>query len=222
MALNAAEEETLESVKKWWDDNGRGLLAIVVLALAGYGGWNFYQSSQQQSAAAASDMYEQIMSLSLLDPGEEITNDERNEIIDLAGQLRQDYSSSVYALFAALFSAQQQVALGDLEAAAADLRWVLDNVDAGLQNRAQEGVAQTASLRLGRLLLSQEQYEEALEVVNSQAPGTFEAAFAELRGDIYMGLGRSIDARESYLAAQQAGSNSDALRMKLDSLQAEG
>ena len=36
MALNAAEEETIEALKKWWDENGRQLVLIVVAVLTGY------------------------------------------------------------------------------------------------------------------------------------------------------------------------------------------
>jgi predicted negative regulator of RcsB-dependent stress response len=43
-----------------------------------------------------------------------------------------------------------------------------------------------------------------------------------LRGDIYLALGRVVDARDAYTAAQQAGSSSDGLRMKLDNLPDEG
>jgi predicted negative regulator of RcsB-dependent stress response len=49
-------------------------------------------------------------------------------------------------------------------------------------------------------------------------PGPFEAGYSELRGDIYFALGRNVDARESYLAAQQAGSASDILQLKLSQL----
>jgi len=34
-------------------------------------------------------------------------------------------------------------------------------------------------------------------------------------------MGRKVDAHDAYIAAQEAGSNSDALRMKLDDLAVE-
>jgi predicted negative regulator of RcsB-dependent stress response len=58
-------------------------------------------------------------------------------------------------------------------------------------------------------------------LVNSIDPKTFEAGFAELRGDIYASMGRIVDARDAYIAAQEAGSNADGLRMKLDDLSDE-
>ena len=42
-----------------------------------------------------------------------------------------------------------------------------------------------------------------------------------MRGDIYVTMDRLLDARDSYVASQQAGSNSEALQMKLDELPEE-
>ena len=76
----------------------------------------------------------------------------------------------------------------------------------------------TASLRLGRVILAQGDAGRALELVNSIDPRSFEPGFHELRGDVYLALGRPEDARDSWLAARDAGSVSDGLRMKLDNL----
>jgi predicted negative regulator of RcsB-dependent stress response len=67
-------------------------------------------------------------------------------------------------------------------------------------------------------MLARGDAERALALVNSVDPKTFEAGYTELRGDVYLALGRSSDARDAYLAAQEAGSQSEALRMKLDNL----
>ena len=76
----------------------------------------------------------------------------------------------------------------------------------------------TTNLRLGRVILAKGESERALNLVNGIDPKTFEAGFAELRGDIYVTMGRIVDARDAYIAAQQAGSSNDGLRMKLDDL----
>lgn len=46
MAINAAEEETLETLKKWWEENGKQLVAAIVIVAAGFGGWNFWEGQQ--------------------------------------------------------------------------------------------------------------------------------------------------------------------------------
>ena len=76
----------------------------------------------------------------------------------------------------------------------------------------------TTKLRLGRVLLAQGDAARALDFVNTVDPKEFETGFAELRGDIYVALDQLEEAQDAYSIAQQAGSNSDALRMKLQEL----
>ena len=218
MAINAAEEETLETLKKWWEENGKQLVAAIVIVAAGFGGWNFWEGQQLATQGAASDLYEEMLELTLVEPGQQIATDDADRIIALSAQLRDDFSQSTYASFGALFAASQQVASHDLEAAEADLQWIIDNHGKGFMAKTDSGLLLTANLRLGRVILARGDAERALALVNSVAPQSFEAGYSELRGDIYLALGRRADARGAYLAAQEAGSLSDSLRMKLDDL----
>ena len=218
MAINAAEEETLETLKKWWEENGKQLVTAIVIVAAGFGGWNFWEGQQLATQGAASDLYEEMLELTLVEPGQQIATDDADRIIALSAQLRDDFSQSTYASFGALFAASQQVASNDLEAAEADLQWIIDNHGKGFMAKTDSGLLLTANLRLGRVILARGDAERALALVNSVAPQSFEAGYSELRGDIYLALGRRADARDAYLAAQEAGSLSDSLRMKLDDL----
>ncbi|GIT21594.1 MAG: hypothetical protein CM1200mP40_12760 [Gammaproteobacteria bacterium] len=91
MALNAAEEETIEALKKWWDENGRQLVLIVVAVLTGYTSWILWQNNQSATAESASDMYEEILALAATEPGVVVTEEERAEIIELSNQLITDH-----------------------------------------------------------------------------------------------------------------------------------
>ena len=218
MAINAAEEETIESLKKWWDENGKQLMLAVVVVVGGYGSWTLWQGSKTASSDAASDLYEEVLGLAINEQTGAINDEDAAQIIALATELRQDHSSTIYARYSALFSAQQQVMAGDLDAAQETLRWITENPLTGLFVEQDEGLMLTANLRLGRVLLANGDSDGALAVVSSLAPKTFEAGYAELQGDVYVAMGRTVEARESYLAAQQAGSSSEGLRMKLDNL----
>jgi predicted negative regulator of RcsB-dependent stress response len=193
----------------------------VVVIVGGYGGWTFWQNSQTAQSNAASDLYEEILVLVNTDPVVTASGANAEPIIDLAMELRDEHAATSYARFAALFAAQQQVLGSDLDGAEASLRWILDNPRQGLLVAPDVGLELTTRLRLGRVLLAKGDNEAALAVATSIAPEDFEAGFAELQGDIYLALGRNLEARESYLAAQQAGSDSDALRMKLDNMAAD-
>ena len=97
----------------------------------------------------------------------------------------------------------------------------IDEGQGGLLSEADEGLLLTTNLRLGRIILAKGDAERALALVNNIAPKTFEAGYSELRGDIYTVMGRDVDARDAYIAAQEAGSSSEGLRMKLDELSNE-
>ena len=60
MALHAAEEESIEALKKWWQENGKGLIYTAVAVLAGVTGWLVWDNSTAKQAEAASDLYEEI------------------------------------------------------------------------------------------------------------------------------------------------------------------
>lgn len=221
MALDSGEEENIEALKKWWDENGKPLATAVVVILAGYGGWLFWQNGQVAASDAASDVYEEILVLALTEPGTPVSDEESAKILELSQDLMQSHQDTIYARYGALFSAQQQVANNDLDAAEESLRWILENPRSGFFEEEDEGLVLTATLRLGRILLSNGEAESALTIVNNVDPKAFEAGFSELRGDIYVTMDRLLDARDSYVASQQAGSNSEALQMKLDELPEE-
>lgn len=218
MALHAAEEESLEALKKWWNENGKILVSAIVLVFGGYTGWLLYQNSSADRAAEASDLYEEILTMVLADPEQPENEADSNRIIAIADELRAEFDDSIYARFAALFAAQQAVAQNDLQRAESDLQWILDNPQQGAFGQVDDGLLLATSLRLGRVFLAQGDAERALDLVNGVDPQAFEAGFAELRGDIYLAMDRIVDARDAYIAAQQAGSTSDGLRMKLDNL----
>lgn len=222
MALNAAEEETLEALKTWWNENGRKLAVVVILVFGGYTGWLLWQNAQADAVESASVIYEDILTLAFpAEQGQPLSDADSNEIITLGERLMSEHSETEYARFGALYAAQQYVRQDNLPAAEAALQWILDNPRAGMFSSPDPGLMLTATLRLGRVVLAQGEAERALNLVNSVDPQGFEAGFAELRGDIYLALDRVVDAREAYLAAQQAGSASNGLRMKLQSLPAD-
>lgn len=216
MAFSAAEEENIEALRRWWDENGKFLLLIVVVAATGYGGWSFWQLSSTSGREAASDLYEEI--LTVAQPVDVTREPDAAAIIELADRLMAEYPNTVYARYGALFGAQQSVQQGDLAAAEEALQWVVDNASTSIIRRADEGLVLIATLRLGRVILARGDPDRALLLVNSVDPRNFEPGFHELRGDIYLALDRPEDARDSWLAAQDAGSVSDGLRMKLENL----
>lgn len=218
MAFSTEEEETLDSLKRWWNESGKSLLVGVVIFAVGYLGWNQWQRMQLNNASAASDLYEQLGTTVVVAPGQTLTDEAKTTAARLIQQLKTDYSSSVYSLYAALFGARLAVEDNNLDAAEAELQWLLDNRKSGLFGSTDESLVTTAQLRLARVILAKGEAQRALDLLATVVPGAFEAELAEIRGDALVSLGQTSEAQASYQAAQEAGSTSPTLQMKLDDL----
>lgn len=207
-----SEQEQVEALKKWWAENGKSVIAGIVLGLAAIFGWRAWQDHERARAEAASDVYQEL--LAALDNPET-----QKEADELAEELINDYPSIRYAVFAGLAQARMAVAAEDYPKAALHLRKALaDNDDAKLQPLIR--------LRLAAVLSANGNHEDALKELEAKDPGTFTAAFDELRGDIQLALGDLNAARTLY---QQALENARAeqsdtvvLEMKLESLGSAG
>lgn len=207
------EEEQVEALRKWWDENGRSTIAAVIIALAAGFGWQGWKDYRQGQGEAASDAF-QAMLQQLGGTGAAAQQEAQAQ----GQQLKTDHSRSIYAQFAALHLARLAVERQDLATAEAELRWVLGRADAG------SDVAQVAQLRLARVLAAAGQGEQALGILEQADAGAYLAAYAVARGDILMQLGRDEQAGEAYanarmLAARgQVPSNLQTLEQKIQSL----
>ena len=54
MADHITEEEQIEALKRWWDDNGKQTILAIVLTVGGYFGWQAWTQHVDEQAAAAS------------------------------------------------------------------------------------------------------------------------------------------------------------------------
>ncbi len=189
----ATDEEQLEALKRWWRENGRAIIAGVVLALVGVLGWQQWNGYQERQAEAASNEYALLL--------DEIRSEDGYEAALARGQKLVDkYSGTPYATLAALRLAQYQVERGEFDAAAVQLRWAV-------QNGHNDSLRHIARLRLGRLLLGQQDYQAALDAVRTGDEGAFRSQYQELRGDIYAARGERDAAVRAYQAALAASEN---------------
>ena len=211
------EEEQVEALRRWWDENGRSTLVAIVLVLAGTFAWQGWQRYDAQRTASASDLYQQMLEAAALAQEGAAT---AAPVAQLATQLRRDFAGTSYAQFAALHQARVAVIAGDLEAAEADLRWVLGKADGGSET------ALVAQLRLARVVAAQGNVEQALALLAPEAMGKYQAAAAMARGDVLAGAGRAEEALAVYREAQAlvqtypAQLNLETLVAKLQSLAA--
>ena len=215
MAADRTEEEQVEALKSWFQDNGVSLVFGIVITLGAVFGYRAWDNSIQQTGEEASAVYENLLSAVGTIPPEGLSEEMMATGNTLATQLKSEYGDTSYALFAAFHLAKIAVDAGDLDKAVAEFKWVLDN-------GASDSMEILARTRLARVLAAQEKYDEALAILDVKLElSTHLSSWEEARGDIYYGKGDMDKAREAYqLAVSNVGEDSlkPYLNMKLEDL----
>ena len=184
MAESHGDQEQLEAFKKWWDENGKSILAGVVIGAVGLFGWRGWQSYTQTIAERASAQYFNLQS--------QAEQGNRAQVDAIAAILKDEYQRTPYAALAALNAAKLAVNAGALDDAVMHLRWAMDH-------GKQDAVKALARLRLARVLTAQDKAGDALTLLESEPlPDSFATLVDEIRGDAYVALGKVEQAREAY------------------------
>lgn len=218
------DDEQVEALKRWWKENGNSLLAGVAIVLAAYFGIGRFQDSRSAEAGRASDLYQQMADLAVENMSGAITSDAYQAVQGVHLELRNGHSGSIYSRYAALLMARFHVERNELDKAAAELQWILDNPDVGLMREADEELFVIARLRLARIKLGQGAASEALALLQAATiKDAFIPGYAEAEGDVQMALGNADAARAAYrkalVALEASGTGNPAiLRLKLQEL----
>ncbi|MDG1850508.1 MAG: tetratricopeptide repeat protein [Gammaproteobacteria bacterium] len=198
MASYANDEEQVEALKRWWQENGTSLLTGIVIVLVVLFGSRQWQGAQLAKAEAASDLYEDVVQLALLDQASALTAESMAQLESSYDELRNEFEDSIYARYGAMMMATVYVNQENYDQAATELNWIIDNPELGFMQKAEEELFLTARLRLARVKLAQGLAQEALTIVTEVEPGALAAGFAEVQGDAYLQLGQSEQARSAY------------------------
>lgn len=199
-----SEEEQVEALKKWWAENGKSVIAGLIIGLGGIWGWNWWGDHQRALQEQSSTYYQQL-SIAVMQNDDEAVN-------KLYSSLKEQAPKSAYLVFSALDVAKHKVSTGDFETARLYLQRAVDNAP-------DAAFAAIASIRLARVLLQQKKFDEALAAISKDIPESMSAQASDVRGDIELAKGNISAAREAYtqaLAGEVA--NSDIVKMKLDNL----
>ena len=198
--ISDSEEEQVDKLKKWWDSNGKQIIAGAVLGLAGIFGWNYYVDYQDSQALNARALYLSYAS------------DSAN--VGAYDKLIKDHPSSSYADQATLLMAKYLFEAENYSLALDALK--------PLMSRENSVIASTAALRSASLYLELGQHQDALAVLNMDNANEFSGLFYNLAGDVYLDLGNNEEARNSYaLAIENITDNSSLsqlIQIKLDDL----
>ena len=86
------DDEQVEKLKKWWEENGRAVIAGIIIGVGGLFGYRYWVDVQEATAEAASAQFVQMM--------ESLKSSDSAGVAERAGTLISDYSDTEYAFLA--------------------------------------------------------------------------------------------------------------------------
>ncbi|RVU85239.1 tetratricopeptide repeat protein [Leucothrix sargassi] len=198
------EQQSLGALKQY----GGYILSAIMLVLAGYFGWTYWQKHGGNIDTAAANDFAKIQSdqnnidtlttqaASDTKAQAQLATAQTNLGKDL-GEFVAKHDNSVYTWQALMLQAKQQTDKNDLKAAAATLQ------KASQLTLKDDGLKAIAILRQAQVLLSDNQADAAQKRLQSPLPAAFEASKLEILGDIANQQGDKKAAATHYQKAWQ-------------------
>lgn len=217
MQVYTTEDEQVEAIKQWLRQYGRQILTgVLIAAVAAFGVYSWKQRQSHQTATASIEYQGLLHAVQQAEanPSKETLATAQH----FADSLKNDFTGTTYAQFAALFKAKLAVQSNDLALAESELRWVLEH-------KPSADIKALTTLRLARVILAKGDAAAALALLDDKDAGSYAAGYAQLRGDIALSAGDNDRARTEFEKAQQLESkmaqpaNDPLLEMKLRDLQ---
>ena len=208
MDVYSTEEEQVEAIKKWWNENGKSIIAGIIIGITAIFGWRGYENHTAMQAKAASMLYEQLLVAS--------RKNDADNMRRFANSIITDYGSSTYAIFSKLMLAKIESEQSNFENAEAYLRSILDN-------NLRDEFKHIVRLRLARVLIANNKLESAEKLLENIDSNQFISHYEELRGDIFAKQGKTKKAEQAYHSALNDEISTEEtkviLQMKLDDLE---
>ena len=198
------EQQSLSALKQY----GGYIVSAIMLVLAGYFGWSYWQKHGGNIDTAAANDFAKIQSdqnnIETLTTQAATDTKAQAQLAtaqaNLAKNLREfvaKHDNSVYTWQALMLQAKQQTDNNDLKAAAATLQ------KASQLTLKDDGLKAIAILRQAQVLLSDNQADAAQKRLQSPLPAAFEASKLEILGDIANQQGDKKAAINHYQKAWQ-------------------
>lgn len=188
MADHLQEEEQLEAISQWWQENRVSVVAAVVLTLGGTIGWSQYEDYISENAVAAADAYDSLLQ-------ERESGEAAEELALISAGLRESHAGETFADFGSLQVAAAAVEAGNLVLARAELESVMASVE------LDSTLGQLVQLRLARVMAASGDEAGAVAIL-VQGSSSFPASYAQALGDIHLAAGREAEALLAYESAQ--------------------
>jgi predicted negative regulator of RcsB-dependent stress response len=180
------EQEHIDDLKAWWARYGSAItagLVIGLLVIAGVQGWRWWNGKRAEDASV---LYTAV--------SDAVRAKDAAKAKDAALSITDRYGSTAYAPRAALLYAKLLYDTGDRAGAKAQYQWVVEHA-------REEELRAIGRYRLAQVQIDEKQYDAALATLDAVHPASFDALYADLRGDALTAAGRAREARTAYETA---------------------
>ncbi|MAZ44802.1 MAG: hypothetical protein CMF48_06475 [Legionellales bacterium] len=184
--MDAAEQESLEALRIWWNRWGNTISFLVIAAAVVYGGYTYYNWSVNEKKASASEAYTMLI--------RNAQAQEDDAFLASADKIIHQYPNLPYADLTSFLLADKLAKDEDWLAAAQ----TLERVTKESKNSALSDIAR---IRLARLHFSQKSFESALVALKDIKTDSFKPLALELKGDLYRAQKNVDEAIKAYQAA---------------------
>jgi predicted negative regulator of RcsB-dependent stress response len=185
MREDLEQQEQLDAIKGFWNENRRWIVpfvSLLLIAAVSFNGWNWYANRQASQASVALFALEGALA------------EQRIENAQVAYQaLVSGYAGSAQRALGGLQLAKAHVSQGALDQAATVLRGVAD--------KSPEEFAWIARIRLSGVLMDDNDLRGALAVISGTPPKDYLPLVLDRRGDGHLLLGEKDQAKAAWQAA---------------------
>lgn len=184
-----SDKEQIESMKKWWSEQGKFIaIAIVVGLIIGFG-WRYWHQLQERRAENAAMIYQSVLQA-----------DKAKQSVTVVGGaniLMKDFSDTPYASLAALIWAKEAVLVKKYDLALTQLQWVMTHAK-------EPRLKAIAIISTARILLEQGKVQEALTQLDAVKTKNFAPLVDWVKGDAYHQQGNVALSQKYYQDAKNA------------------
>ena len=207
---NLTDQQQAEVIKAWLKDNSKFMIGSFVLAISGFFGIQFFQDNRLRESEMASQLYSEI---------EFAVKQQRiSQAQPRLQKMDNAHANTPYQDQGHLFMAKLFMDSVDYENAILQLEFLIEN-------STEESLQHIARIRIARIKLQQNLYNEALQILETESMGSFEAKYEEIKGDILSKKGEFSEAQVAYLKALDlllpGEVDYEYIQMKLKDIQSE-
>ena len=188
MAYDLEEQEQIASFKAFWNQYGNLISWVLIVALAGYAGYNFWNSHKRDQATQASGLYDELVN--------SLEANDNAKVQRIAGDVESKFGGTAYAQMSALGAAKAAFDASDMKTAKAQLQWVIDHGNDEYQS--------VAKLRMAGVLLDEKAFDAALKLLATDFVPQYAGEVADRKGDVLAAQDKLPEARAAYVAALAA------------------